>query len=579
MQLIGRSLGQYRIIEQIGAGGMATVYKAYQPGLDRFVAIKILPPQHAQNPGFKERFFREAKAVAQLSHPNILPVYDVGIEDDISYFAMKYVPDRTLRNIMGEHMPLPLVCRLIDQMASALDHAHERGIIHRDVKPANILLEGEWVLFTDFGIAKIVEETLALTVSGELLGTPAYMSPEQAAGKSVDHRSDIYSLGIVLFEMVTGQVPFKGETPYGVLFKHVHDSLPLPHSYRPDLPEAVEKTILKALAKDPGDRYEHAGSMALALHTALDENPVEKTLRATPVLGPPSGSDVATAMISSSSSSGRSAPAERTQLGIETTVARSPRMAWYILAVIGLLCLVIGMIVWVKTKGDTQQGTTVRTNTASSFEDRPATPEQQIPVTLTTSLSNAGWTINLQFTDMRQIKEVLYRFDNSREFRNMGHNLTVNPETGFPLPNTYFNISSLTPGEHQLEVKYRDLGNREHGPYMLSFDTIAETAKWVRHLLERISDSSYWVSFNKNLVYFTQLLSFKYGLKEIRYSINEPNLSSKLSFVPSPGDSTAGISDKDQMFFELPKNAESIYVQLVYLDGTESEVKRFPVKK
>jgi serine/threonine protein kinase len=143
MDLVGQNLGQYRIVEPIGAGGMATVYKAYQPGLDRYVAVKILPAQHALTPGFKERFMREAKAVAQLSHPNILPIYDVGIEGDLSYFVMKYVPDHTLSHLMGRPMPLLRVSRYVKQVAGALDHAHRRGILHRDIKPANMLFEEE----------------------------------------------------------------------------------------------------------------------------------------------------------------------------------------------------------------------------------------------------------------------------------------------------------------------------------------------------------------------------------------------------------------------------------------------------
>ncbi len=185
MQIIGKTLGQYRILEQIGQGGMATVFKAYQPNLDRFVAVKILAPQHAQTHGFKERFLREAKAVAMLSHPNILQVYDVGMENDISYIVMKYISGHSMREILGQQMDLGKACRFIDQIAGALDHAHDNGIIHRDIKSANLLVEGEWVLIADFGIAKIVEGSTALTSAGETMGTPAYMSPEQAAGKPV----------------------------------------------------------------------------------------------------------------------------------------------------------------------------------------------------------------------------------------------------------------------------------------------------------------------------------------------------------------------------------------------------------
>ena len=269
MELIGKTLGQYRIVERIGQGGMATVYKAYQANLDRFVALKVLPPQHAQTPGYRERFFREAKAVARLSHPNILPIFDIGIEADLSYIAMKYVPDRSLRDIMGEPMRLETVCRYLDQIAGALDHAHGSGIIHRDIKPGNLLLEGDRVFLVDFGIAKILEESVALTFTGEIMGTPFYISPEQASGKPVDQRTDIYSLGIVVYQMVTGEVPYKGETPYGVIFRHINDPLPLPREHRPDLPESVERVILKALAKNPDDRYQKAGLMAEALREAV----------------------------------------------------------------------------------------------------------------------------------------------------------------------------------------------------------------------------------------------------------------------------------------------------------------------
>jgi WD40 repeat protein/tRNA A-37 threonylcarbamoyl transferase component Bud32 len=270
MDLIGRNLGQYRIIEPIGAGGMATVYKAYQAGLDREVAVKVLPAQHALTPGFKERFIREAKAVAQLSHPNILPIYDVGVEDDISYFVMKYVPGQTLRDTMDQPMVLTRAAHFIDQIAGALDHAHARGILHRDIKPVNMLMEGDWLLLADFGLAKIVEASEALTTSGSSMGTPAYVSPEQATGKPVDQHTDIYSLGIVLYEMVTGRVPYTGETPMGVMFKHVYEPLPLPRKLQPDLPEAVERVILKAVAKNPQDRYDRAGELAEALHRAID---------------------------------------------------------------------------------------------------------------------------------------------------------------------------------------------------------------------------------------------------------------------------------------------------------------------
>ncbi|MEW5959951.1 MAG: AAA-like domain-containing protein [Chloroflexota bacterium] len=269
MSLIGQTLGQYQIIKPIGAGGMASVYKAYQPGLDRHVAVKVLPAQHALAPGFKERFIREARAVARLSHPNILPIYDVGLAGDLSYFVMKFVSGPTLRALLGKPMDLPTVSRYIDQLAGALDHAHTQGIIHRDIKPTNILIEDDWLYLADFGLAKIVMGSQELTGTGAIVGTPTYLAPEQGEGKPVDHRADIYSLGVVLYEMVTGQVPFDADSPMGIIFKHIYEPLPSPRLFRPDLPAEVEQVILKAMAKDAADRYDKALEMAQELRRSI----------------------------------------------------------------------------------------------------------------------------------------------------------------------------------------------------------------------------------------------------------------------------------------------------------------------
>lgn len=270
VNLIGQTLGQYRIIEQVGQGGMATVYKAYQPSLDRYVAVKILPPYFAHEPGFAMRFTREAKAVAKLNHPNILPIYDFGQEGDLSYIVMKYVEAGTLKDIVGEPLALDVTADIIRQIAGSLDHAHRRGILHRDVKPSNVLLdEGRWVLLTDFGLAKMVEGSVALTASGVGVGTPAYVAPEQGQGERVDARADIYSLGVVLYEMLTGRVPFQAETPMAVVIKHITEPLPLPRSINPKLSDAVERVILKALAKNPDDRFASATEMSESLTTAV----------------------------------------------------------------------------------------------------------------------------------------------------------------------------------------------------------------------------------------------------------------------------------------------------------------------
>lgn len=281
--LTGKQLGKYQVVGALGEGGMAAVYKAYQAGMDRYVALKILPRHFASDPEFVGRFEQEAKLIARLQHVHILPVHDFGEEDGYTYIVMPYIETGTLDDLLhGEPLPLEQIGKIIKQVGEALGYAHTRGLVHRDIKPSNILIDEQGnCLLTDFGIAKIVERTSKFTRTGAIIGTPEYMSPEQILGEKLDGRSDIYSLGIVLYELATGRPPFRAETPPAVFVKHLHDPLPPPRTWNANLPEAVEKVILKALTRERGDRFATAMELVQALEKALSsEAPPQTRARA-----------------------------------------------------------------------------------------------------------------------------------------------------------------------------------------------------------------------------------------------------------------------------------------------------------
>lgn len=282
VDLSGKKLGNYQIIERVGRGGMAEVYKGYHPKLDRVVAIKILHGFLAEGEDFLARFEREAKAVASLRHQNIVQIHDFDVQDDQYYMVMEFVDGETLNDKLrklsktGSKMPLDEVESIIKQVAAALEYAHKRGIIHRDIKPSNILIDKHGqVYLTDFGIARIASTT-QFTTTGALIGTPAYMSPEQCKGVDLTHVSDLYSLGIILYEMLTGKVPYDSETPLSVLQKHITEPVPSLYEYRTDLPSSFEQIISKALAKEPEDRFQSATEISKALSQAIADQKAQK---------------------------------------------------------------------------------------------------------------------------------------------------------------------------------------------------------------------------------------------------------------------------------------------------------------
>lgn len=273
--LIGKQLGGYEIIARLGQGGMASVYRARQTSMNRTVALKILPRHLLRDEMYLQRFEREVKIVAQLEHRNIVPVHDYGEHDGQPYIAMRYMPAGSVDDLLAKGPIDPeTMLKIIQQIAPALDYAHGKSVLHRDLKPSNILMDDDGGAYiTDFGIARILgadTDGATLTTQG-VVGTPSYMSPEQAQGQSLDGRSDLYSLGVMLFEMATGRRPFENETPYGIAVMQVTAQPPIPRSLNPKISGAMEQVILKAMKKRKENRYQTAAQFAEALRLAVEE--------------------------------------------------------------------------------------------------------------------------------------------------------------------------------------------------------------------------------------------------------------------------------------------------------------------
>ena len=269
----GENIGPYRIIEQLGQGGMATVYKAYHAALDRYVALKVLHPAFNEDATFTARFQREARVVAKLEHPSIVPVYDYAEHENRPFLVMKYIEGETLKARLARG-PLNAaeITRVVDAVGSALAYAHQQGILHRDIKPSNVLISNDGQMYlADFGLARIAQAGESTLSSDSIMGTPQYISPEQARGdKDLDAGTDIYSFGVMLYEMVVGQVPFNADTPFSIIHDHIYSPLPLPRSINEKVPESVERVLLKALAKERTDRYEDVPSLVQAFKAAWE---------------------------------------------------------------------------------------------------------------------------------------------------------------------------------------------------------------------------------------------------------------------------------------------------------------------
>jgi serine/threonine-protein kinase len=270
-------LGRYNIIGELGQGAMGTVYKAVDPLIDRVVAIKTINLSLAldEKDEYESRFYQEAKAAGRLSHPNIVTIYDVGKSGEIAYIAMEFLQGRELRDILndGKRMPVEQVINIVAQVAQGLAYAHEYGIVHRDVKPSNIMIVRDGhVKITDFGIARMASAAVR-TQTGMVLGSPKYMSPEQVVGKLTDQRSDIFSLGVMLYEMLTGQAPFSGENVNAIMYQTLNSVPPPPSTLSPNVPEMLNFIVAKALAKKLENRYQDTKEFAADLYACRDSLP------------------------------------------------------------------------------------------------------------------------------------------------------------------------------------------------------------------------------------------------------------------------------------------------------------------
>ncbi len=347
--IIGENVGPYRLIEKLGKGGMATVFKAYHPSLDRYVAIKALHPAFMEHPGFIDRFEREAKVVAKLDHPNIVPIFDFSEHEDRPYLVLKYVRGETLKARLEKSKLTYKESRHIFRViSSALAYAHQEGVLHRDVKPSNVLMEkGGQIFLADFGLARMTE-TSQTTLSGQMMmGTPHYISPEQAKGVgSLDSGTDIYSLGVMMYELLVGEVPFQADTPFSVIHDHIYSPLPLPRDMNPDLNEDIQRAILKSLAKKREDRYENISEMMAmflkAFDTLIIEHPSDG--EAPTLMLNSDAREIATQKAAAAEESAVAAGISDTVIGEKTRKKGIPGWIWW-MAIPALLTLCLGTMV------------------------------------------------------------------------------------------------------------------------------------------------------------------------------------------------------------------------------------------
>jgi serine/threonine-protein kinase len=346
---VGETVGRYRIMEQLGQGGMATVLKAYHAELDRYVAIKVLHPAFLEDKNFLARFQREARLVAKLDHPNIVPIFDYSEHEGRPYLVMKFIEGETLKARLDRGpVETGQLLEIVQSVGAALAYAHKHKILHRDIKPSNVLLAADKQIYlADFGLARIAQSGESTLTSDMIVGTPQYISPEQALGKKdLDEGTDIYSFGVMLYELAVGKVPFSADTPYSIIHDHIYTPLPLPSQVNPEVGEDVERVLLKALSKERSGRYESVDALVAAVCQAWQVSGRTEALPAPAVVAASEKAEAPTlAPADISSEDGKINTADDTSRNeVRQKQRKTPRKLWMWLAVLVILiacCLIV----------------------------------------------------------------------------------------------------------------------------------------------------------------------------------------------------------------------------------------------